>query len=418
MYPVLRRRGFVLLWIGGFVSAGGDWLLALALPFYVYQRTGSAAASTALFMLHILPQVLFGSVAGVFVDRWDRRRTMLIADLTRAALLVLLLPVAGDDQWLWLSYPIVALEATISQFFRPAKGSLLPRLVAKDELLSANSLSTVSDSMLRLIAPAAGGILFERFGLASVLIVDSATYLLSALMIALLRVPGSEEPAGSTEAAASRWVRFWRDWLEGLHYVRNERLLRTVFVVTGVSGVAAGMYGPLLQIFIQDMLQAGADVLGLMVTATGIGTMLTGLVLGRVGEAWPALHLAAWGQVLFGVSLFLTFLSRDVVIVVSLSAPVGIAMASGIGFQTLLQSRPEEQYRGRVLGAASTTTALLILIGQGAGALLAGAIGLLPVLNAACVLYVLAGLVGLALLPPSLTAASTPPAKTASTANT
>ncbi len=105
MYPVLRRRNFVLLWVGGFVSSYGDWLLALALPFYLYQRTDSALASTGLFMVNMLPRVLFGSVAGVFVDRWDRRRTMLITDLARAGVLLLLLPVASSDARLWLSYP-------------------------------------------------------------------------------------------------------------------------------------------------------------------------------------------------------------------------------------------------------------------------------------------------------------------------
>ena len=400
MYPVLRRRNFVLLWIGGLVSSYGDWLLALALPFYLYQRTGSALASTALFMVNMLPRVLFGSVAGVFVDRWDRRRTMLITDLARAGLLLLLLPVAFSDAWLWLSYPLVALEATLSMFFLPARGALLPRLVPQDELLAANSLGSVSESAIRLLAPAFGGLLLARFGLVSVLLIDSASYLFSTLMIALLRIPAtSQEVVSATPTAASRWAAFWTEWLEGLRQVGRDHLLWTIFLVAGIVGVADGIVNPLLLVFIQDILHADADVLGWMITATGIGTLLTGLVLGRAGPGWPPTRVVAWGKLLLGMVLLLTFLSRDIWVVVALSVPAGIGLASSVGFATVLQSSVDEQHRGRVLGALHTSGALLMLIGQALGSLMADRIGVLPILYAACTLYMLAGVLGLRRLP-------------------
>lgn len=400
MYPVLRRRNFVLLWVGGLVSSYGDWLLALALPFYLYQQTGSALASTALFMVNMLPRVLFGSVAGVFVDRWDHRRTMLITDLARAGLLLLLLPVASSDAWLWISYPIVALEATLSMFFQPARGALLPRLVPRDELLAANGLGSVSESAIRLLAPALGGVLVARFGLASVLLIDSASYLFSALMIALLRVPAiSEAVVSATPAAASRWAAFWTEWLAGLRQVRRDHLLWTIFLVAGIVGVADGIVNPLLLVFVQDVLHADADVLGWMITATGIGTLLTGLVLGRAGPGWPPTRVVAWGKLLLGVVLLLTFLSRDSWVVVALSVPAGIGLASSVGFMTVLQSSVHAQHQGRVLGAFNTSGALLMLIGQALGSLVANQIGVLPILYAACSLFMLAGVLGLRRLP-------------------
>ena len=113
MLAVLRRRDFVLLWLGQLVSVVGDWILLIALPFFVYQETGSVLATGALFATETLPRLLLGSVAGVFVDRWDRRRTMVVADLLRAAALLPLLLVPLAD-WLWVVYPIGLLEATIS----------------------------------------------------------------------------------------------------------------------------------------------------------------------------------------------------------------------------------------------------------------------------------------------------------------
>jgi MFS family permease len=407
IYPVLSRRNFALLWLGGLASSGGDWLVALALPFYMYERTGSASATAAVFVTNMLPRVLFGSLAGVFTDRWDRRRTMLLADLARATLLLLLLPAAFSDAWLWLSYPVVALEATISMLFLPAKGSLLPHLVPEDELLSANSLDAAGESVLRLLAPLAGGLLFELWGFSSLLLIDSASYLCSALTVLLLQIPATHTagvaqsdalPTGSS-GPASRWLEFWRQWLAGLSRVHRDALLLMVFLVAGIDGIARGMTGPLLNAFIQDVLHAGADLLGWMVSATGVGTLATGLILGKVGQARQLARLIVLQELLLGVALFLTFSSRNFWIVVALQVPVGVGFASAIGFRTLLQLGTSSQYRGRVLGAFGTIVALAMLVGNGLGSLLAAPFGIVPALYAAGGLSALAGLLGLALLP-------------------
>ncbi len=289
-------------------------------------------------------------------------------------------------------------------FFRPARGALLPRLVPQDGLLAANSLGSVSESAIRLLAPALGGLLLASFGLVSVLLIDSASYLFSALMITLMRIPPtSEAVASATSAAASRWAAFWTEWLAGLRQVGHDHLLWTIFLVAGIVGVADGIVYPLLLVFVQDVLHAGADVLGWIITAMGIGTLLTGLVLGRAGPGWAPTRVVAWGKLLLGVVLLLTFLSRNSWVVVALSALAGIGLASSTGFMTVLQASVHEQQRGRILGAFSTSGALLMLIGQVLGSLMADWIGVLPILYAACGLYVLAGVLGLRRLPRVIT---------------
>ncbi len=96
MIATLRQRDFSLLWFGGVLSVIGDLFLFIALPFFVYERTGSALATGAMFAAETLPRLLFGSVAGVFVDRWDRKRTMVLSDLSRALILLPLLAVAAE----------------------------------------------------------------------------------------------------------------------------------------------------------------------------------------------------------------------------------------------------------------------------------------------------------------------------------
>lgn len=102
MFALLRQRNFGLLWFAGAASLLGDWALMVALPFFVYDLTGSALATGLTFMAQTLPRVLLGSVAGVFVDRWDRRKTLVVADAARGLLLLLLLLVRSTDT-LWSS---------------------------------------------------------------------------------------------------------------------------------------------------------------------------------------------------------------------------------------------------------------------------------------------------------------------------
>src|SRR5262249_28234071 len=152
---------------GQLISTAGDWVLIIALPFYVFSLTGSTLATGFMFIVQTLPRVLLGSVAGVYVDRWDRRRTMIVADLLRGALLLAMLAVHSLDE-LWIVYIVAALQSIIAQFFIPAKNALIPRLVAPADLVDASALNSIGDNVARLTAPAIGGALLAWLGLSSV----------------------------------------------------------------------------------------------------------------------------------------------------------------------------------------------------------------------------------------------------------
>ncbi len=142
MLTVLRRRNYRLLWVAQLISMIGDWAIFAALPFFVYDLTGSVVATGVMFMIQVVPPLVFGSVAGVFVDRWDRRWTMIVSSLFRGAVLVILLGVRSVDM-IWLVYLAGFLESTASQFFGPANNALLPTLVEEDQLITANSLDSL-----------------------------------------------------------------------------------------------------------------------------------------------------------------------------------------------------------------------------------------------------------------------------------
>ena len=167
MLKILRQRNFFLLWVGQFISIIGDWVLFIALPFYTYSLTGSVLATGAMFIISTLPRLVLGSVAGVFVDRWDRKRTMIVADVLRVGLIAMLLLVRSRDG-LWLIYTSAFLESIVSQFFNPAKSAIIPLLVGENDLLPANSLNGLSDALTRLLGSALGGILMGWIGFSSV----------------------------------------------------------------------------------------------------------------------------------------------------------------------------------------------------------------------------------------------------------
>src|SRR5215216_5638827 len=185
MISVLRQRNFALLWFAGLISMIGDWMLFIALPIYTYNLTHSSLATGIMFMVGTLPRVLLGSVAGVFVDRWDRQRTMVIADFSRAVLILLLLLVRSSE-WIWIVYVVAFLESVISQFFGPAENALLPELVDESDLVPANSLNALNNNLARLGGPALGGLLLGSFGFHNVVLIDSLSFLISGTMIALI----------------------------------------------------------------------------------------------------------------------------------------------------------------------------------------------------------------------------------------
>ncbi len=133
MLKLLRKRNYGLLWISQLISIIGDFALFTALPFFIYKITGSVLATGIMFMIQVLPPLFLGSIAGVFVDRWDRRWTMIGSSLFRGAVLLIMLGVRSAEM-VWLVYLAGFLESTASQFFGPANNALIPILVDEDYL--------------------------------------------------------------------------------------------------------------------------------------------------------------------------------------------------------------------------------------------------------------------------------------------
>ena len=175
MFAVLRQRNFGLLWVGQNISMIGDWVLFVALPFYIFALTGSTLATGIMFIVQTLPRLFFGSVAGVFVDRWNRKHTMVIVNLIQALILVPLFLLHSRDL-IWIIYLCAFADSLVSQFFNPAQTAIIPMLVEEKDLLPANSLNSMSQELTRLVGPSLGGLLFGLLGIGSVVTLDLISF--------------------------------------------------------------------------------------------------------------------------------------------------------------------------------------------------------------------------------------------------
>ncbi len=302
MLTTLRHKNFALLWSAGLISLTGDWLLLIALPIYVYTLTHSTALTSVTFIVEALPSVLLGSVAGVFVDRWNRQRTMVAANLAQAAGLLPLLAVRSADQ-LWLVYTVSVVEAILALFFAPAEQSLLPTLVDEERLVAANALSALNGNLARLAGAPLGGLVAGLLGLGGAVVLDTTSFLLSSLLILAISVTGTAVPVNCRVAdparAASAWTGLWRAWTAGLSVVRRGRTVSALFLVMAVQAVAQGLFLVLFIVFVERALHNGPAAVGLLRGVQAIGGLLGGLAVAALGRRLPMASLVGLGAILF-----------------------------------------------------------------------------------------------------------------------
>lgn len=406
MWPLLRQRNFALLWWGGLISLTGDWMLGIALPAFVYTLTGSTLQTGAMWITGTLPRVLFGSFAGVFVDRWDRRSTMVVTNVLQALCLAPLLFVSSAE-WVWLVYIVTFVQTLIGLFFSPAESALLPQLVEETHLVAANALGALNNNLARLIGPALGGIVALTLGLWGVALIDAVSFLVAALLIGYVRPSVSFGAPVSTVPRVTllqALVGVWQEWIAGLRIVGTTPLVRVLFVMTMCMAVGEGVLAILFVPWVTTVIGGKALELGWLMSAQAVGGVLGGVVMARLGLHLPVGRLLGPSTLIFGILDLMLFtyplLYRGLTPGLLLIALVGLpAAAVGASFSTLLQRSVSDSYRGRLLGARDTTFALLTLIGMVFASFAGDKIGIVPIISIQGGAYIIAGVIALLFLP-------------------
>ena len=406
MIAVLRQRNFGLLWVGQNISMIGDWVLFVALPFYIYTLTGSTLATGIMFIVQTLPRLFFGSVAGVFVDRWNRKYTMVIANLIQALILVPLFLVRSRDA-IWIIYLCAFADSLVSQFFNPAQTAIIPMLVEEKDLLPANSLNSMSQELTRLVGPSLGGLLFGLLGIGSVITLDLISFLVSATLLALIVVPARLNRAKSEEQPASEGgnmvinslLNVWREWRAGMGLVKREQLVSAIFIIIGFAMVGEGIIEVLLAPYVERVLHGTPQILGVLMSAQAVGGILGALLIPRLSKMIPPGRLMGICGLMFSSVIVVLATVPVVPVILPLIAIAG-AGASGffIPMITLLQTTVANEYQGRIFGALSAIQAIAMLLGMGTASGLGDRIGIVPLMLIDAGFNIMAALLTFALI--------------------
>jgi Na+/melibiose symporter-like transporter len=398
------RRDLRLVLAAGLVSDAGDWILIIGLAYRVYAITGSTVASALTMASSCAPQVLLGAVAGVFADRWDRKRTMITADLLLAAVLLPLLLVHGAGQ-VWIVFAVMFAEGAIQQFFSPAEQAMVPTLVPDTELVAANAVSGQVSNVARLAGSALGGIIAAAAGIGAVTLADAASFVASAALLALVRATGraTARPGGPGGPVRERIAGIGDELRDGVRLSVRHRVLRTLMIFALVTSVGEGIMSTLFTPFVEHVLHGSSQEFGLVVAAQAVGGILGGALAAGFGHRVRASRLLSCGAIAFGLvdlAIFLYPLGYVAVWpavagMVIVGLPGALTMA---GLMTLFQRSTSDSHRGRIFGALSAVEGVAVLAGTLGAGFLSRYAGIVPVLAIQGAGYVVAGLAMLARL--------------------
>lgn len=381
----LTNHNLTLLWLGQLVSLLGDWTLFVALPIWVYQLTGSALALGGTFFFAALPGLLLGPIAGVLVDRWDYRRTMIVCDLLRGLLVCTLFTIRSASQ-LWILYTMAAAMSAVSAFFNPARRACLPGIVGEEELLAANSLFATTDAAARLLGPSLGGALVALVGVRAVFWLDAGSFLFSALAIGLMRLaPRVVSPRPLSPLS------IYRDLLAGFRLVRYNPPVLAVFAVWLTTMLGSGAMNALYVIFIVEALNAPAEAFGALMTAQALGMIGGGILLGSLPLHTSPLRLLLLAQLLSGSLLIVVANSSSLYLVLALTVLVGITAAiKSVTSETVIQTRTDKAFQGQVFGTLGALISAANLVSMGGAGLLGEWLNIRLIFNLAA-LVILSG---------------------------
>jgi MFS family permease len=386
---LLRRAPhFRLLFLASAGSAFGTYLAAVALTLHVFALTGSGTWVAALLVADFLPIVVIGLALGPLIDRLQRRRLMIAADLTRAAVFCAL-PFVGSPAAIVC---LAAVAGIATGFFRPAVYAGVPNLVANDDdLTQANSLLIGVENLAWVIGPVVAGALVAAFGADPAYWINAGTFAFSAALV-------SRIPARQLQSEESLSRGHWRDVREGIALVLHVPQLRTVLLVWNVVIVGNAAVNVAEVVFAQKSLGAGSTGFGVLVAASGVGLTLgsfaTPVVMGTLGlhrlyVLSIVLMAVGWGCAAAAPALW-------VAVPLVVAATIGNGMAI-VCNQVLIQRGAPDRLRGRAIAVLMSSTYATMAVAMGVAGVLVNVLGGRAVWGLAGAVYLAGAVVALVL---------------------
>jgi len=346
---VRHNRNYRYLWFSQVVSQMGDWFNLIASAALVANLNGSGLAIGGLFLARLLPPFLLGPLAGVIADRFDRRKIMITSDLLRM-LVVLAFLLVRTEQDVWLIYTLTVLQLSISAFYDPARQAILPSLVSKKDLVTANTLGGITWSVMLAVGAGLGGLATALLGVTASFIIDSLTFVVSAWLVTRLVLPQAVTQNSHSAGPDVGWQAF----VAGLRYLQQHPAVLVVALLKGSVALASGGMTVTEVTFANEIFPLGDDgsgTLGLILFTTGVGAAIGPLVARRItGDNLRAMHWAVLAAMVALVSGYLT-----IGLAPTLLAFLVATFIRGVGgsinwvySSSMLQMMVPDRYLGRV----------------------------------------------------------------------
>ncbi len=342
-FSSLRHRDFALLWTGAAIMSAGQWLQQITLSWLVFEMTGSAFYLGLINGLRTVPYLLIGLFSGTIADRMDRRLLMMITQtylVATTAVVAVLLVTGTAELWHLLVFSLASGAGWA--FVWPVRQAVIPTIVPREELLTANALMMSAMNLMRIIGPAVGGFLLVAFGGGGNFSVQVVLYASVIIMIAMMKVPPVPERSGPRPSVMASTA-------EGLRYVRSKEILVTLLMLMVVPMTLAMPYMSLLAIFAGDVYDIGALGLGIMLSFGGIGSLIGTLGLASVGDVKRKGMTMAFCLAAMGIALILFSQAPWLALAIVFLMIVNMFQVTFVTLnQTVLQATITDDMRGRV----------------------------------------------------------------------
>lgn len=337
---VLRNPKYLRLWLGQAISNSGDACTRIALLLLVTEKTHATAPISIVMAMQLIPMLFFGPFIGVLVDRWDRKRVMLAADLWRAVIIAGILFAPNLATIYLLSF----LASTVGLFFMPARGTVIAEIVGPADLMSAISLSQMTFQTITIFGPVVGGALVGMLGIWIGFTLDAVSFLISALFTLSVAFPPLPTAGERTSVRA-----FFRDFSEGLNFTWRNQVLRFLIVGALIFMIGGGVINVLELDYQRNILKISAAQLGTLMMAGAIGSLLATVILGQFATAWPEGRIIFGAVWVIGVASALYYIQPGYYVLFLLMFLLGAGEAGmNIPMATLFVTMVPVTMRGRV----------------------------------------------------------------------
>lgn len=364
--PRKLNMNFWKYWSGQTISNLGSSITLFALPLLVYKISGSALNLGISSAANMLPYLLFGLILGAWTDRVNRKRMMILTDISRAVVIATI-PLAALFGWLsvWWIYAVGFVHSTLTICFESGQFAAIPSLVEGDDLVTANGRIQASYSAASILGPVLAGVMVAFIPLAFLMLLDAFSFIISAFSLGLITISFNRREDGLREAR-----HILQDVAEGLRYVWGHPVLRNISLMMAAVNFIAATQGAQLILFAKVQLHANDTQAGLLYTAGSVGVVLLALAAGPLRKVWSFSRVALGALMLYGGFILLLAFTHSIWLALIAE---GLAQGFGILFNintgSLRQAIVPDHLLGRVMSIAGVLAWSAIPLGAFLGGL-------------------------------------------------